>query len=260
MRLTVDVAKCVGCFNCLMACKDEHVGNSWLPVTDEQQKHNQKWINPERHERGVHPFTEICFVTKMCFHCTEPSCAKKFPDAVIQRPDDIVLLKPEKAKGNRDLVEACPFGMISWNEERGIAQKCTMCAHLMDNGWQEPRCVQACPLRALSIDKQAKAEGACAVTYSNLHMRDTVFIAGAFEYDDNGVKRAATNAKVQLKQDGNTVEVSCDFFGEFKLDRIPKNSGTYELVCTSDDFAETTKSINVGEESICLDAVTLERV
>ena len=38
-------------------------------------------------------------------------------------------------------------GAIQWNEELKVAQKCTMCAHLLDDGWTEPRCVQACPIR-----------------------------------------------------------------------------------------------------------------
>ena len=31
-KLIIDVAKCHNCNNCLMACKDEHVGNNWKPV------------------------------------------------------------------------------------------------------------------------------------------------------------------------------------------------------------------------------------
>ena len=30
-----------------------------------------------------------------------------------------------------------------------LPQKCTLCAHLLDKGWKEPRCVEACPTAAL---------------------------------------------------------------------------------------------------------------
>ena len=33
--IVIDVALCEDCNNCFMACKDEHVGNCWLPYTDE---------------------------------------------------------------------------------------------------------------------------------------------------------------------------------------------------------------------------------
>ncbi len=28
----IDVARCNGCYNCQIACKDEHVGNDWLDL------------------------------------------------------------------------------------------------------------------------------------------------------------------------------------------------------------------------------------
>ena len=35
-----------------------------------------------------------------------------------------------------------------------IAQKCTFCAHLLDDGWKEPRCVDACPTDALRFGEE----------------------------------------------------------------------------------------------------------
>jgi len=308
--MIVDIAKCVGCYNCMVACKDEHVGNSWLPYTDEQQKHEQRWICPEKHERGTAPFTEMFFVTQFCQHCGEAACEKAFPDAVVRRADGIVLLDAEKAKGNRALVEACPYGNISWNEERQTAQKCTMCAHLLDNGWKEPRCVQACPLRALSIvscdgdglpteaeacggDARASAaDGASAVDgasaaapgealpltaagnrphvlYRNLYKRDTCFVAGALAYRDGDIEKAAIGAKVRLvpmtptvaslpdaeNADIEVFEYETDFFGEFKIDGIEKNSGEYTLICEFDGYETIKRNITIGESCPCLDVM-----
>ncbi len=58
-----------------------------------------------------------------------------------RRDDGIVIVDPEKAAGRKDLVSSCPYRRIYWNEEQQVAQKCTMCAHLLDQGWKEPRCV-----------------------------------------------------------------------------------------------------------------------
>jgi len=257
----------------MVACKDEHVGNSWLPYTDEQQKHEQKWINPVKHERGVAPFTDMCFVNKLCQHCRNAPCEKTAPDAVTRRPDGVVLLDPTKAKGNKALVDACPYGRISWNAELGVAQKCTMCAHLLDGGWKEPRCVQACPLRALSIvycddaefEKMVKDQqlepltdgtNGPRVVYRNLYRLNTCFITGALAFRDGDIERAAAGAKVKLLKDGAVAaEAETDFFGEFKLDRLPKNSGMYELECSLDGFAPLKCEVTIAEDSPVLDVL-----
>lgn len=278
MHLVVDLAKCVGCFNCMMACKDEYVGNNWPPYTGSQQKHGQGWIAPERHERGDVPFTEAYFLTKTCRHCENAACERAFPDAVYRREDGIVLLDMEKAKGNRALADACPYGMIKWNDELGAAQKCTMCAHLFDEGWKEPRCVQACPLRALSIvrcedsdfEEIAAAHGLKPldndgsrprVLYKNLYKHLTVFIAGALAFvGENGEERAAAGAAVQLRKNGALLtEVNTDFFGEFKIDGIPKSGGTIELTYLADGFAPLVKNIVVGDECVCLQPEILSK-
>ena len=278
LYMIVDTTKCVGCFNCMMACKDEHVGNSWLPYTEEQQKHDQKWIAPGKYERGEAPFTEMFFITKLCQHCENAACEKAFPDAVLRRGDGVVLLDAEKARGNNAIADACPFGSISWNEERKTAQKCTMCAHLLDDGWKEPRCVQACPLRALSIvdgdseefkDMQSSssapepltsADNLPHVLYRGLYRRDTCFLAGALAHRDGDIEMAASGASVKLLKDGKVIsDGKTDFFGEFKIDMLRKNSGTYELVCSLDGFKPIKREASIGDDCVCLDVLLFEQ-
>lgn len=130
MHMIVDVEKCVGCFNCMLACKDEHVGNRWMPYTDEQRKHGDKWINPTSYERGKAPYTEFCFVTRTCYQCDNPACMEKFPDEIYKREDGIVIIDPQKAKGKKEIVGACPYGQIHWNEEE-IFRKNARAAHIL---------------------------------------------------------------------------------------------------------------------------------
>ena len=277
MHLIVDLKKCVGCYNCMIACKDEHVGNSWMPYTAEQQKHEQKWINPTKHERGAVPYTETSFVTKLCQHCKNAPCEKARPDAVERRKDGIILVDAQKAKGDKTLVDACPYGMISWNGEQETSQKCTMCAHLIDLGWKEPRCVQSCPLRALSVvfcdddefermtrDQMLKpltdGSNAPRVMYKNLYKLNTCFIAGALAYHDGEIKRTAEGATVSLRLgDEMLTEVKTDFFGEFKIDRIPKNSGTFELVCNMYGYKPIKTHVTVDEACPCLETMYFEK-
>ncbi|MDO4735267.1 MAG: oxidoreductase, partial [Lachnospiraceae bacterium] len=91
-HMIIDLEKCAGCFNCFLACKDEHVGNEWLPYTKEQQKHDMKWVNVEVHERGAAPYTEITYVPQTCQHCDNAPCEKKYPEVFQKRSDGIMLI------------------------------------------------------------------------------------------------------------------------------------------------------------------------
>ncbi len=71
--------------------------------------------------------------------------------AVYKRKDGLVLIDPKKAKGRKEIVDSCPYGVIYWNDQQGIPQKCTGCAHLIDDGWTETRCTQVCPTGALKL-------------------------------------------------------------------------------------------------------------
>lgn len=268
MHIVFDVEKCVGCYNCLMACQDEFCGNRWLPYTDSQELHGQSWIRTTRHERGQAPITEVAFITETCRHCKNAPCEKAFPDAVIRRDDGIVLLDAEKARGNRALTGACPYGMIVWNEELQSAQKCTLCAHLLDQGWKEPRCVQACPLRALSIVKcsdedfaaiasgqRLKPLGGCGtqprLLYKNLYKINSVYVYGAVASMHGGVERAVEGADVSLLLNGELIaEAKTDFFGEYKIDRLPKKSGRFELRINAKGFEPVSLAVSVGDECV----------
>ena len=70
-------------------------------------------------------------------------------------------------KGRKDLVDACPYGHIWWNEELNLPQIWTFDAHLLDNGWQQTRGEQSCPTGAMkkvklddvAMQKMAREEG-----------------------------------------------------------------------------------------------------
>ena len=47
-----DAAKCNGCRNCQLACKDEHVDNEWLPYSKPQPDTGQFWTRIEESPQG----------------------------------------------------------------------------------------------------------------------------------------------------------------------------------------------------------------
>ena len=69
--------------------------------------------------------------------------------AVRNRPDGIVIIDPQKSKGQQQIMQACPYHVIYWNEETRTPQKCTLCAHRLDEGATQPRCAESCPTGAL---------------------------------------------------------------------------------------------------------------
>ena len=55
----VDVAKCSGCYNCQLACKDENCENDWMPYSKPQPKTGQFWIKVHEHPEGTIPKVKI---------------------------------------------------------------------------------------------------------------------------------------------------------------------------------------------------------
>ena len=101
-------------------------------------------------ERGKYPRVKVAYTAVPCMHCDDAPCIRAgLNGAVYRREDGIIIIDPEKAKGQKEIMSACPYNVIYWNEDLGLPQKCTMCAHLLDAGWKEPRCSEACPTGAI---------------------------------------------------------------------------------------------------------------
>jgi Fe-S-cluster-containing dehydrogenase component len=148
-NMIIDVAECTNCNLCTLSSMDEYVGNDWPGYSKPMPKHGHKWINILQKERGQIPMIDIAYVPTMCNHCDDAPCLKKGGDAVKKRDDGIILIDPEKSKGRKDLVDACPYGHIWWNEEFQVPQIWTFDAHLIDQGWQQTRGQQSCPTGAM---------------------------------------------------------------------------------------------------------------
>jgi Fe-S-cluster-containing hydrogenase component 2 len=206
-------------------------------------------MNILRRERGTFPTVDVAYRPTPCLHCADPPCARGGGEgAVYRRPDGIVLIDPLKARGRRDLPAACPHGAIWWNEEAQTPQKCTFCAHLLDAGWEAPRCVQACPTGALRVERLAPdalaraaaaggweglapgGAGAFGVYYENLYRFARCFIAGSLALERDGRSDCAGGVTVRLLCGGKCLAETCsDPFGDFKFDRLEGNSGPYAV-------------------------------
>jgi sulfite dehydrogenase (quinone) subunit SoeB len=157
----IDVARCNGCHNCQIVCKDEHVANDWTPIAKPQPEIGQFWIECTERVRGTVPKVKVAYRPNLCMHCADAPCVKSCPieGALYYREDGLVIVDPVKCTGCRLCVDACPYpGVIYFNEDLNIAQKCTGCAHLLDDGWDEPRCADACPTNCLKLMDEDEAK------------------------------------------------------------------------------------------------------
>lgn len=264
--MIIDIEKCEDCNNCFLACKDEHVDNHWPGITLPQPRHGHRWIDILRTERGQFPLIDVAYRPTPCMHCEDPPCRRAARDnAVIQRPDGIVLIDPATSKGQRDLVKACPYHAIWWNEAHAAPQKCTLCAHLLDGGWPQPRCAQACPTDALQAVRRTPDEMAALVKerslevlrpelntrprvfYAHLYRFDRCFISGSVATEKNGVCDCVRDARVVLKKDGRTVgRAKTDAFGDFKFDGLEADSGAYQVHITAGNGKTATEEVVVA--------------
>ena len=108
--ILVDVAKCSGCHNCFMACRDEHFDNDYPGYSAAQPAHDQFWMQIKEIERGTYPKPKLSYIPTPCQHCAEAPCIDAGRDGAVYRRDDgIVLIDPQKAKGQKAIVDACPY-------------------------------------------------------------------------------------------------------------------------------------------------------
>jgi Fe-S-cluster-containing dehydrogenase component len=266
--LIIDVEKCENCNNCFLSCKDEHVDNDWPGYAASQPSHGQSWIKIQGKERGQYPFIDVAYLPEPCMHCDNAPCIKAARDgAIYKRPDGIVMIDPVKAIGQKNVIDACPYGAICWNEKLDLPQKCTLCAHLLDDGWERTRCVQSCPTGALSmrhiedtemevIIKNEKLEvyqpehkTRPRVYYKNLHRFTRCFIGGSAAVRVDGKEECAESANVNLFKGENEKIGACitDNYGDYKFDNLEENSGKYTLQIAYPGYDTETIEVDVKE-------------
>ncbi len=263
-NLIVDVANCTNCNVCTVALQDEHVGNAFPGYAEEMPKHGHRWIDIKRRERGTAPDTDVAYLPSLCQHCDDAPCVKAAPEAIAKRADGIVLIDPVKSKGRRDLVDACPYGAIWWNDEKDVPQHWFFDAHLLDDGWAEPRCVTVCATNALKsvkindadMKRLAKAEDLESlrpdlatkprVYYKNLWRYTSAFIGGTVSYANKGRTECLEGAEVSLLRDATVVAtLTTDIFGDFKFDHLDADGQKYEIEVKADGLPATKVDVTL---------------
>jgi Fe-S-cluster-containing dehydrogenase component len=142
-----DATKCIGCRQCVHACKDWHDH----PRTSVYEISGTNWITMEPPVlEGLSPF----WGRNSCMHCDFPMCAAVCPvEAITKHEEGPVVIDQKACIGCEYCIYACPWGVISQNSVTKKAEKCTMCSDRVSED-KSPFCVQACPADALDFGLQ----------------------------------------------------------------------------------------------------------
>lgn len=177
--MVIDVKRCIGCFSCMIVCKQEH----FLPP-------GINWNRVLLGEKGKYPQVSKQIYPVLCNHCKEAPCVEVCPtEASSQREDGIVTVDSDKCIGCRYCIIACPYQQRALNDggqkghfpgqgltelemigkelyplQTGTVVKCNFCAERIDEGMSKglepgidreatPACVNTCPSKARIFGK-----------------------------------------------------------------------------------------------------------
>lgn len=172
--MVINLNKCIGCYACMVACKQEH----YLPP-------KMFWGRVLVGETGKFPAVRKLIYPVLCNHCQEAACVKVCPTgASVKRDDGIVIIDYDKCVGCRYCIMACPYqqrtfygdgndqyfpgqevtkletiGRMLGGLQKGTVVKCTFCIERIEEGKTKglkpgidrlasPACVNACPAKA----------------------------------------------------------------------------------------------------------------
>ena len=260
----VDVDKCTGCKLCMIVCKDEHVGRSYSPWTKPQPDTGQFWIDVHSLERGRIPRVRLSYLPVFCQHCENAPCVKACPEGAIKTRDDgLVWIDPGACSNCGLCQEACPYDVIFMNDDLGIAQKCTGCAHRVDEG-ALPRCADVCPHDAI-VFGEAEVGETREVLHPEYMTEPRVawtglpkpWIAGTvFDVDDDEVISGVSITSVDLFEAGS-VTVLSDAFGDFWI-RGMENDRKYRVEIKKEGYQDFLAVVTTDDDQD-LGVVRLER-
>jgi Fe-S-cluster-containing dehydrogenase component len=169
--MVIDMRRCIGCYSCVIACRQEHFVPRGIYF-------NRVLIS----EKGIYPTIRKTIMPVQCNHCHEAACVKACPTgATTKREDGLVLVDMNKCVGCEYCAVACPYqqrtlfgnakleyfpgqGFTPYEElgkelypyQKGTILKCNFCMERLDAGIKAglkpgvdreatPACVITCP-------------------------------------------------------------------------------------------------------------------
>jgi formate dehydrogenase iron-sulfur subunit len=164
--MLIDETRCTGCRACQVACKQ------WNDLPAEKTRNTGTYQNPpalsastwnliEFKEIDLGSSVSWYFVKRACMHCEYPACASVCPVGALHKTETgAVVYDDHKCIGCRYCMAACPFGVPSFDWQKGLLdqpliRKCSMCIDRTSNGLI-PACAKTCPAGAITFGERDK--------------------------------------------------------------------------------------------------------
>ncbi len=140
--ILTDITKCIGCLECVYACKKEYGLPMDMPrvwqKNDGLSSNNWTSVLQKPNKR---------YVRKQCRHCLEPACVASCPVGALHKTElGAVAYDRDRCLGCRYCMMACPYGIprYDWDSRVPYIRKCIMCYDRVRKG-RQPACTEACP-------------------------------------------------------------------------------------------------------------------
>jgi len=138
LGMVIDTRLCVGCQDCVVACKTENQTPEGM---------HRDWITQQL--GGAFPTLHLQIRSERCNQCDNPPCVTCCPTGASHVHDwgGVVLVTKNQCIGCKACVASCPYD-ARYIHPDGFADKCTFCMHRVEKG-QDPACVEVCPTRCM---------------------------------------------------------------------------------------------------------------
>ena len=136
--MVIDTRRCVGCMDCVVACKTEN---------NVPEGYCRDWITTT--VKGKFPDLGMEIRTERCNHCDNAPCVDCCPTGAshVHERGGIVLVNYDECIGCKACLASCPYDARFIHPD-GYADKCTFCVHRVEKG-KDPACVSVCPTRCM---------------------------------------------------------------------------------------------------------------
>jgi len=146
-QIVVRQEKCTACRACEVACSF---------------RHEQRFVPALSRIRVNDLYEEQFYFPMTCVHCAEAPCELVCPTVAIERLEDgQVVVLDDRCIGCKMCLLACPFGVMGFHTERGVAQNCDLCGG-------DPQCVAFCAPDALVFEEVDAAATAKQKSYATI--------------------------------------------------------------------------------------------